>query len=407
MTLDMLRAALLVDLDRFGDVNAALGRDAGDELLRQLAPRLRAAARPDDAIEHLGGDAYLIVCDDLAGPWEARELARGLAAAWAEPFRLGEEDVFVTASIGIAAGRDDDTLLREADAALQRAKESGRGGVELYDDVLRARALKRLRLERDFRHALAAGEIAVAFQPILDLRDGRPRAVEALARWTHPERGAVSPAVFVPLAERCGLIGELGRVVLQEACRRVAAWREQLPGAEELWVSVNVSAHQIAGGELPGDVREALRATNLPPDALALEVTESALMEEIDAPGPVLALLRSLGVRILLDDFGTGYSSLGYLRRFPVDGLKLDRAFVDGVAHPDAAAVVEAIIGMATKLGLQLTAEGVETSEHAERLRVLGCPLGQGYMLARPLPGDAVAAMLAERLLPRVALNEY
>jgi EAL domain-containing protein (putative c-di-GMP-specific phosphodiesterase class I) len=325
----------------------------------------------------------------------------------AEPFRLGDEEVFVTGSIGIAVGSDGDALLPDADAALQRAKATGRGGVEVYDDVLRTSALKRLRLEREFRRALAAGEIAVAFQPILDLHDGRPRAVEALARWTHPERGAVSPAVFVPLAERCGLIGELGRVVLREACRRLAGWRAELPGAEDLWASVNVSAHQIAGGELPGDVRDALRDAGLPPDALALEVTESALMEEIDAPGPVLALLRGLGVRILLDDFGTGYSSLGYLRRFPVDGLKLDRAFVDGVAHPDAAAVVEAIIGMATKLGLQLTAEGVETSEHAERLRLLGCPLGQGYMLARPLPAGAIGAVLAERLQARLALNEY
>jgi diguanylate cyclase (GGDEF)-like protein len=393
-----MRAALLVDLDRFGDVNAALGREAGDELLRQLAPRLRSAARPQDRVEHLGGDGYLVVCDGVAGPWEARDLAGRLAAAWAEPFRVADEELFVTGSIGVAVGGEDDGLLREADAAMHRAKASGRGTVEVYDDVLRAGALKRLRLEADFRRALAAGEIAVAFQPILDLGDGSPRAVEALARWTHPERGAVSPAVFVPLAERCGLIAELGRVVLREACRRLAGWRAEIPGAEDLWVSVNVSASQIASGELPGDVRDALGDAGLPPDALALEVTESALMEEVDAPGPVLALLRSLGVRILLDDFGTGYSSLGYLRRFPVDGLKLDRAFVDGVAHPDAAAVVEAIIGMARKLGLQLTAEGVETSEHAERLRALGCPLGQGYMLARPLPADMTGPALAERL---------
>jgi diguanylate cyclase (GGDEF)-like protein len=311
-----MRAALLVDLDRFGDVNAALGREAGDELLRQLAPRLRSAARPEDRIEHLGGDGYLILCDGVAGPWEARELASRLATAWAEPFHLGGEEVFVTGSIGVAVGGEDDALLREANAAMHRAKASGRGTVELYDDMLRAGALKRLRLESDFRRALA-------------------------------------------------------------------------------------------GGELPGDVRRALGDAGLPPDALALEVTESALMEEIDAPGPVLALLRTLGVRILLDDFGTGYSSLGYLRRFPVDGLKLDRAFVDGVAHPDAAAVVEAIIGMATKLGLQLTAEGVETSEHAERLRALGCRLGQGYMLARPLQGDLTGPALDERLQARVALNEY
>jgi diguanylate cyclase (GGDEF)-like protein len=399
----MPRAALLVDLDRFGDVNAALGRAAGDELIRQFALRLRELA----PIEHLCADEYLVLCDDVAGPWEARELAGRLRAAWAAPFLLGEEEIYVTASIGVAVGDDHDALLREAGAALQRAKHAGRGHVELYDDVLRAGALKRLRLERDFRRALGAGDIAVAYQPILDLSDGTPRGVEALARWTDPVRGPVSPAVFIPLAERCGLIDELGRLVLREACRQLAAWRAELPGAEELWLSVNVSALQIAGGELPGTVRDALRDAGLPPEALALEVTESALMEEIDAPGPVLALLRSLGVRILLDDFGTGYSSLGYLRRYPVDGLKLDRAFVDGVAHPGAAAVVEAIIAMATKLGLQLTAEGVETSEHAERLRLLGCRLGQGYMLARPLPADATRDVLAARLQSRLALNEY
>jgi diguanylate cyclase (GGDEF)-like protein len=389
----MPRAALLVDLDRFGDVNAALGRDAGDELLRQFAPRLRELA----PIEHVCADEYLVVCDEVAGPWEARELAGRLQAAWAAPFLLREEEVYLTASIGVAVGDDLDALLREAGAALQHAKQAGRGRVELYDDVLRAGALKRLRLERDFRRALAAGDITVAYQPILDLCDGTPRGVEALARWTDPVRGPVSPAVFIPLAERCGLIDELGRLVLREACGQLAAWRAELDGAEDLWLSVNVSALQIAGGELPGTVREALRDAGLPPEALALEVTESALMEEIDAPGPVLALLRSLGVRILLDDFGTGYSSLGYLRRYPVDGLKLDRAFVDGVAHPDAAAVVEAIIAMAAKLGMQLTAEGVETSDHAERLRLLGCRLGQGYMLARPLPADATGAVLAAR----------
>jgi EAL domain-containing protein (putative c-di-GMP-specific phosphodiesterase class I) len=244
------------------------------------------------------------------------------------------------------------------------------------------------------------------YQPIVDLETGRPRAVEALARWTHPERGAVSPAVFIAVAERTGMIGELGRHVLRTACGQLAEWRRTLPGADELWVSVNVSAHQITAGELPGDVKDALRAAGLPPHAVALEVIESALMEETDAPGPVLALLRALGVRIVLDDFGTGYSSLSYLRRFPVDGIKLDRSFIDGVAHPDAAAVVEAIIGMGTKLGLDLTAEGVETREHAERLRALGCPLGQGYMLARPLSAAAAGALLAERLEARVALNE-
>jgi diguanylate cyclase (GGDEF)-like protein len=399
---------LLVDVDGFRDVNAALGRTAGDELLRQFAGRLRAVARECDGVGSVGADAFAILCAGLAGSWDAVEVARRLATAWADPFTLRGEEVFASASIGIAGdGTDPLELLRQAEAALHRAKERGRGEFELYDDVLRARAHERLRIASDLRRALADGEISVVYQPILDLQTGFPRAVEALARWTHPERGAVSPAVFVAVAERTGLIAELGRHVLRSACCQLAEWRRTLPGAERLWVSVNVSAHQITSGELPGDVKDALRASGLPPHALALEVVESALMEETDAPGPVLALLRALGVRIVLDDFGTGYSSLSYLRRFPVDGIKLDRSFIDGVAHPDAAAVVEAIISMGTKLGLDLTAEGVETREHAERLRDLGCPLGQGYMLARPRDAAATGALLAERLQARVALNEY
>ncbi len=398
---------LLVDVDGFRDVNAALGRTTGDELLAQLAPRLRAAARECDAVGYLGGDNFAVLCEGLAGPWDAIEVARRLATAWTDPFTLHGEEVFASASIGIAMGNADAAeLLRQAESALHRAQERGRGEIELYDDVLRARAHERIRIASDFRRALADGEIGVVYQPIVDLRTGRPCAVEALARWTHPERGAVSPAVFVAVAERTGLIAELGRHVLHTACRQLAVWRREIPGAESLWISVNVSAHQIAAGELPGDVKDALRGSGLPPQALALELIESALMEETDAPGPVLALLRTLGVRVVLDDFGTGYSSLSYLRRFPVDGIKLDRSFIDGVAHPDAAAVVEAIINMATKLGLVLTAEGVETREHAERLRVLGCPRGQGYMLARPMRAEQAGALLADRLQARLALNE-
>jgi diguanylate cyclase (GGDEF)-like protein len=399
---------LLVDTDRFGDVDAALGRPAGDELLRQLALRLRAAAPDPDAVGHLGRDQFAVLCTGLAGPWESLEVARRLAGAWAAPFLLDGEEVYVSASTGIASGAGSpEELLRQADAALHRAKERGPGVAELYDDVLRARAHDRVRLAGDLRRALDDGDIAVVYQPIVDLRTGRLRAVEALARWTHAERGPVSPAVFVAVAERIGMIAALGRHVLRTACDQLATWREEIPGAEDLVVAVNVSAHELAGGELPGDVKDALRSAGLPPSALALEVIESALMEETDAPGPVLALLRTLGVRVVLDDFGTGYSSLSYLRRLPIDGIKLDRSFIDGVGHPDAAAVVEAIISMGTKLGLELIAEGVETREHAERLRELGCSLGQGYMLGRPQSPAKIGALLAGRPQARVALNEY
>ena len=413
--LDRLRAAsapvgvLLVDIDRFRDVRTAYGLPAADALLDALAARLTAAVRPGDAVLPAGGDAIAVVCDGLGGAWDALELARRAAAAWEAPFVLAGEEVFVSASTGVAHGAGDaDELLRRADAALHRARERGPGGVELYDDALRAGARARVRVASDLRRALADGDLDVCYQPIVDLDTGCVRGVEALARWTHATRGAVSPGVFIPVAEATGLIGALGRHVLMTACRQLAAWRAELPGAEDMWMAVNVSPHQIAGGELPGDVKAALRASDLPPDALALEVIESAMLDDSDAPGPVLALLRSLGVRIVLDDFGTGYSSLSYLRRLPIDGLKLDRSFIDGVGHPDAAAVVEAIVGMSTKLGLLVTAEGVETREHLERLRALGCTLGQGYMLARPLPADAVAELLRRAGAPqaRIALNE-
>ncbi len=400
-------AVLMIDLDEFKFVNDSFGHHTGDELLCQIAPRLRAAARPRDVVARLGGDEFVVLCEDLSGPWDGLEAARRLAAAWAEPFRLGDDDVYVSGSTGIAMDKHGraaaGTLLREADAAMYRAKAAGRGQAELYDEAMRAHAFEQLRLEGDLRRAIADDAIAVAFQPIVDLSTGRPRGVEALARWVHPERGAISPAVFIPVAEDSGLIAALGRHVLRTACAELARWRRDIPGAEDLTVSVNVSPRQIARGELFGDVKDVLLETGLPPEALALELTESALMEETDAPGAVLATLRSLGVRIVLDDFGTGYSSLSYLRRFPLDGLKLDRAFVDGLAMPDAAAVVQAIIAMGATLGLEVTAEGIETREHAERLRDLGCPLGQGYMLARPLSAADAAAVLADRLRTRTA----
>jgi len=398
---------MLVDVDGFQDVRTAYGDAAGDALLAALAPRLSATADGDDALVPLGHDGFAIVATGHAGAWEAADAARRLAAAWSAPFRVGDEEVYVSASVGVATGGAPAAeLLRQADAALDRARARGCGQVELYDDALRSGARERVRLASDLRRAIAAGELDVSYQPIIELATGRPRAVEALARWNHPERGAISPGVFVPVAERTGLIGELGRHVLGTACRQLVRWREELPGMEDLWVSVNVSAHQIGSGELPGDVKDALRDSGLPPCALALEVIESAIMEETDAPGPLLALLRGLGVRVILDDFGTGYSSLSYLRRLPVDGLKLDRSFIDGVGHPDAATVLEAILGLTSRLGLLVIAEGVETHEHAERLRDLGCQLAQGYMLARPLPAAEMAAVLAEAGQARTALNE-
>jgi diguanylate cyclase (GGDEF)-like protein len=398
---DAMLAVLMVDIDRFADVNHSLGHHQGDDLLAQIEPRLRDAAGRD-LVVRLRGDEFAVVREGVDGPWDALAAAQRLAAAWQAPFRVGGDEVFLTASTGIAAGRPGrtsaDTLLREAASALSRAKERGRGHAELYDEAMRERAHQRLRLEADLRRAVEQGEIDVAYQPIVDMGTGRPVGVEALARWTHAERGPVSPSTFIAVAERNGLIGELGRGVLRTACAQAARWRAEIPGGEALTMSVNVSARQIAHGELFGEVREALHDTGLPPHALTIEVTESALMEESDAPGAVLATLRTLGTRVVLDDFGTGQSSLSYLRRFPIDGIKLDRSFVDGFSLPGAIEVVEAIIRLGASLGLSLTAEGVETMEQADRLRTLQCRLGQGYLLARPLPAADATALLTRRL---------
>ena len=390
---------MLVDVDGFQDVRTAYGDAAGNALLDALAPRLAATTGPGDALVPLGHDGFAIVAAGHAGAWEAVDAARRLAAAWSMPFRVGGEEVYVSASVGVATGRAPAAeLLRQADAALDRARARGCGQVELYDDALRSGARERVRLASDLRRALAAGEIDVSFQPIVDLRTGRPRAVEALARWTHPDRGAVSPAVFVPMAERTGLIGELGRHVLGTACRQLVRWREELPGMDDLWVSVNVSAHQIGGGELPGDVKEALRESGLPPHALALEVIESALMEETDAPGPLLALLRGLGVQVILDDFGTGYSSLSYLRRFPVDVLKVDKSFINDLSgrEDDTYAFVRAIVQLGRTLRLKTVAEGIENEQQREALSRIGCDFGQGYLFARPMPPEGVQALRTE-----------
>lgn len=400
---ETLVAAVLIDLDAFKTVNDSLGHHAGDALLAELAPRLRDAVRREDVVARVGGDEFLVLCEGLAGEWEALAAAERLASAWEHPFTVAGEEIYITGSAGIAVTRpnraDAATLLREADAAVFRAKERGRGQIEVYDEQLRSRAYDRLRLDGDLRRAIGEAEISVAYQPIVDLRDGRPLAVEALVRWCHPVRGWLAPSDFVPVAEENGLIGVLGRHVLRSACAQLAEWRVTVPGAEGLQVCVNVSARQIARGELPGDVRDALAEAGLPPDALALEITESALMEEMDAPGPVLAGLRALGVGMFLDDFGMGYSSLAHLERIPLDGIKLDRRFVDGIAaRPAAAAVVQAVVAMGHSLGLSVTAEGIETREQHDRLRELGCVRGQGYVLARPLPAVEAGPVLTQRL---------
>jgi diguanylate cyclase (GGDEF)-like protein/PAS domain S-box-containing protein len=392
-------AVLMIDVDRFKVINDSLGHAAGDELLLTLAPRLRAALRPSDTIARLGGDEFVVVCEGLTDARDAVTVAERVSAAMAEPLVLPAGPHQVSASIGIAvAACPDDTpesLLRDADAAMYRAKERGRGRYELFDEAMREQVMRRMRTENELRRALDAGELRVHYQPIVDLSDGRAIGLEALVRWQHPDRGLLGPGQFITVAEESGLIGELGLWVLRESCRQAAEWQRAF--VPDLLLSVNVSGRQIAQRAFPAKVTDIVGASGLAAGTLMLEITESVLIEEADAPMTVLSELRGRDLRLALDDFGTGFSSLSYLQRFPLDGLKIDRSFISSLENEtgDGSTIVDAVIRMAAGLGLHLVAEGVETEAQASRLIDLGCTYAQGYLFARPMPAEQVSEYLA------------
>jgi diguanylate cyclase (GGDEF)-like protein len=392
-------AVLLADLDQFKLVNDSLGHAAGDDLLVALAPRLHDAVRPSDTVARLGGDEFLVVCEQLDGAHEAIRVAERVAHAINQPIVLATGEHFITASIGIAVAESADALpedlLRDADAAMYRAKERGRGRYELFDEVLRRRVLLRLRTENELRRGLEHGELRVVYQPVVELAGGTVTAVEALVRWQHPQRGLLDPVDFIPVAEDSGLIGALGDWVLAAACRDGAVWQQRFPRADPLLVCVNASARQLANAAFPARVADAMDRHGLAPGSLALEITESVLMEEAHAPVTVLASLREYGLRLMLDDFGTGYSSLAYLKRFPLDVLKIDRSFVAGLGRDEEdSAIVAAIVQMARTLGLTVVAEGVERPEQLERLRELDCDRVQGRLIAEPMPAADVERLM-------------
>jgi diguanylate cyclase (GGDEF)-like protein/PAS domain S-box-containing protein len=391
-------AVMMVDLDRFKVINDSLGHAAGDELLLALVPRLCDALRASDTIARLGGDEFVVVCDGL-GPGDAVAVAERIAASVAQPMTLsgGGHQVSVSVGIAVASSPQDtaESLLRDADAAMYRAKERGRGGYELFDEAMREQVTRRLQTENDLRRALAAGELRVHYQPIVNLIDRRPIGVEALVRWQHPDRGLLGPGEFITVAEESGLIGELGLWVLRDACHQVAEWQRAFN--PDLTLSVNVSGRQVAQPAFPVQVTDIVRASGLTARTLMLEITESVLIEEADAPIAVLAELRDRDLQLVLDDFGTGFSSLSYLQRFPLDGLKIDRSFVSGleIETGGGAPIVDAVTRMAAGLDLHLVAEGVETEAQAARLIDLGCTYAQGYLFARPMPADQISEYLA------------
>ena len=352
-------------------------------------------------IARFGGDEFAVLCEGVGDQAHALRVAERLVRAFARPFEVRGEPRFCSTSVGVvvsdpAGPRGPDELLSDADAALYRAKERGRGRHEVFDVGLRDRTTARLRIEADLRRALHAGDqLWVAYQPFYALPGGEVAGVEALLRWDHPELGPIPPVEFIPVAEDSGLIVELGELVLRTACRAVARWQAETP-AKALRLTVNVSARQMELTGMPGEIGAVLRESGFDPALLGLEITEGLLLEDTPATGETLQALRRLGVRLMLDDFGTGFSSLAYLRRHPIDALKIDRAFVADLGE-DArgdAAIVQAIVGMAKALGMSVVPEGVETQAQLDRLTELGCDFAQGFHLSRPLPAAQLEALL-------------
>ncbi len=403
-------AVLFLDLDRFKIVNDSLGHACGDDLLRLAAQRIQACVRPSDTVARLGGDEFTVLLDDVSHASVATAVAERIIDALASPFTIKGAEVFTGTSIGIAMSsdqlRDPHALLQAADIAMYQAKSSGRSRYALFDPALSVEVQQRLELETALRHATERDELRLHYQPIVDLQSGAIVGVEALVRWRHPEHGLLSPATFVPVAEESGAILEIGRWVLRRACEDVGRWQRKHPDAAALVLCVNLSARQFQSPGLVDELSQILRETGFAADRLKLEITESVAMHDAETTIVTLHALRELGVQLAIDDFGTGYSSLAYLRRFPINTVKIDRSFVSNVtSDPNDAAITAAIIAMAQRLHLRVVAEGIEMREQWAFLRAHQCLEGQGYLFSPPLAADDLVALLEQGgcIVPHVA----
>jgi diguanylate cyclase (GGDEF)-like protein len=402
-------ALLVCGMDRFKFINDSLGHRAGDELLQEVAHRLTTVVRTADTVARFGGDAFVIIDTSIADSEDAADLAARVMDALQAPVRIGTIDIHTSPSIGIAIYPDDGvsiaSLLAHADAAMYSAKQQGRGSFRRYAPGMQAGAEDRVQLESQLHNAVAFSQFQLYYQPKVDARTGEVRSAEALIRWVHPTRGIVSPAEFIPLAEECGLIGAIGAWVIREVCRQVRAWQND--GVPALRVSVNLSASQFRDSGLVDSIRRALDDAGLPARFLEVELTESAVMSNPEQSIAILEHLSAMGVLVSVDDFGTGYSSMSYLRRFPIDKLKIDRVFINEIVScPEDASIVRAIVSLAHSLHLKVVAEGVETPAQLDFLKSADCDEYQGYHFSRPLPAADFERLIRESQLDDVLTEE-
>ena len=392
---------LFLDLDRFKHVNDSLGHSAGDSLLVEFASRLRACLRPGDTVARLGGDEFGILLNEVTAPEDATRVAERILELLEQPFAIGPHEVVITASIGIAFGsasyETPEDILRDTDTAMYRAKASGRSCFQVFDQAMHSSVAALLKLEMDLRRAVERSSFVMHYQPIISLEAGRIAGFEGLVRWIDPERGIVAPMRFISVAEETGLIVPIGWWALREACTQVRRWQERWPMDPPLYASVNVSGKIFGQPDIVERVWNLLEETGLPPTSLRLEITESILMDHGEQALQILGELRALGVQFSIDDFGTGFSSLSYLQRFSYDTLKIDRSFIAGMQDKaDVSAIVQTIVGLGSRLGMSVVAEGVETVGQFERLKAMGCPAAQGFWFSKP-----VEAAKAEKLISR------
>jgi diguanylate cyclase (GGDEF)-like protein len=398
-------AALFIDVDNFKTINDTLGHGVGDELLRAVAARLEGVVRHADALGRLGGDEFVVIAEELSLAAGPELVAERLLEALKHPFKLGAEEtrLTVTASIGIAVGErgSAEELLRDADIAMYRAKWDGKNRYAVFESGMQDKVQNRLELDMDLREALENDEFFLAYQPTLDLSDMTPTGVEALIRWRHPTRGIVQPDEFIPLLEETGLITEVGRWVLREACRQGAEWQQS---GYQIVMAVNVSARQLDSDQLIVDIEEALADWGLDPSSLTIEITETTLMRNVEETARRLAAIKDLGVRIAIDDFGTGYSSLAHLQQFPVDALKIDRSFISGLKHnKEGETLIRTLVQLGKALSIETFAEGIEQHQELSLLRDEDCDNGQGFLFSRPLDVAGTEAFFKETAAKRVA----